>query len=77
VTCLDGSEATYAAEPSDQATLHEVNVKSFGAVGDPVTDDTAAFQPALDAVHKAQGGVVYPLRLLFANLRAAKRIWVL
>jgi hypothetical protein len=65
VTCLDGSEATYTAEPSDQAALHEVNVKSFGAVGDAVADDTV--QRALDADHKAQGGVAYapPGRYLF------------
>jgi hypothetical protein len=67
VTCLDGSEPAHAAEPSDQPALHEVNVKSFGAVGNAVADDTAAFQRALDAAHKAQGGVVYapPGRYLF------------
>src|SRR5260370_10723225 len=67
VTCLDGSKPAHAAEPSDQAVLHEVNVKSFGAVGDAVADDAAAFQRALDAVHKAQAGVVYapPGRYLF------------
>jgi hypothetical protein len=70
VTCLDGSEATYTAEPSDQVALHEVNVKSFGAVGDAVADDTV--QRALDADHKAQGGVAYapPGRYLFRGTLA-------
>ena len=67
VTCLDGSEPAHGAGPSDQAAPHEVNAKSFGAVGDAVADDTAAFQRALDAVHNARGGVVYapPGRYLF------------
>ena len=35
------------------------NVRSFGAAGDAATDDTAAFQHALDAAFKAGGGSVY------------------
>lgn len=37
----------------------EENVCTFGAIGDAVTDDSAAFQRALDAVSRAGGGVVY------------------
>lgn len=47
------SKTILAAEPDN------INVRNFGALGDGKTDDTAAFQKALDAAAKAGGGVVY------------------
>lgn len=39
-------------------TSSTVNVETFGAVGDGVTDDAAAIQSALDFAHEAGGGLV-------------------
>jgi Pectate lyase superfamily protein len=51
-------------------STHEANVRNFGARGDAVADDTAAFQRALDSVHSAGGGTVYapPGRYLFRGV---------
>jgi len=52
---------TNAVETTVQAKLSEtVSVTDFGAVGDGVTDDTAAIQAAIDAVPATGGGVHFP-----------------
>ena len=45
----------------------QANVKNFGARGNGVDDETVAFQRALEAAHRAGGGMVYapPGRYLF------------
>jgi Pectate lyase superfamily protein len=54
------------AEQSHAAGSY-INVRNHGATGDASTDDTSAFQRALDAAHNYGGGTVYapPGRYLF------------
>jgi hypothetical protein len=53
------SVGAFAGEAVPSPVSDYFNVRSFGAAGDGQTDDTAAFQKALDAAAKAGGGVVY------------------
>lgn len=45
--------------PSSQSTAPEINVRSFGAIGDAVADDTSAFQRSFEAASRSGGGSVY------------------
>ncbi len=49
-------------KPAPAAVSDNFNVRDFGALGDGKTDDTPAFQKALDAAGQANGGVVYAPR---------------
>lgn len=66
---LFGGRAAYASTDEKEGSAGPAfeNVRSFGAAGDASTDDTAAFQRALDAAHRLGGGIVYvpPGRYLF------------
>ncbi len=61
--------AVTAAEKTPTVASGRFDVRQFGAVADGQTDDTAAFQRALDAAGQAGGGVVYASRgnYLFAG----------
>ncbi len=68
---LGASLATSARadEPLTDSPPHRLDVRACGARGDGVTDDTAAFQTALDQAYEAGGGSVFvpPGRYLIAT----------
>jgi hypothetical protein len=51
--------AEHDPERDHGAIPDSLNVRTFGSKGDATSDDTAAFQRALDAAYKAGGGAVY------------------
>ena len=57
-SCCGGGDPGWRVAPSPDT----YSVRDFGAKGDGKTDDTAAFQKALDAAGQAGGGVVYAPR---------------
>jgi hypothetical protein len=61
--------STRAAESSAAPSSHHLDVRAFGAKGDGTTDDTAAFQTALNQAYQTGGGIVFvpPGRYLIAT----------
>jgi len=66
---LETPPMAQAAEPGAPASPWS-NVKTFGAAGDAATDDTAAFQKAMDAAAKSGSMTVYapPGKYLFRGV---------
>ena len=58
-TLLDSRRIAKGAENDETTASLVENVKTFGALGDAISDDTAAFQQALDSAYKSGGGTVY------------------
>jgi hypothetical protein len=70
--CPTGVAAPAAGTQPSAPVDSRYNVRDFGAVADGKTDDTAAFQAALDAAGRAGGGIVLAPRgvyLIKGNLR--------
>jgi len=67
--CLLWAMPVCAQSAAQMVVSDRYDVRQSGAVGDGKTDDTLAFQKALDAAGKAGGGIVYAPRgnYLFAG----------
>lgn len=61
-TCLALISMTWLTGAAPAPVADHYSVRDFGAAGDGRTDDTGAFQKALDAARTAGGGVVYAPR---------------
>ena len=67
---LGANPAAAVPFQTKEPAAHEVDVRSFGARGDADSDDTSAFQRALDSAHGSGGGTVYapPGQYLFRGV---------
>jgi hypothetical protein len=66
---------TGAVATNVQAKLREfVSVKDFGAIGDGVTDDTAAIQNCLNAAPEGSRVIFPPAHYYFTNLSSSKSL---
>jgi hypothetical protein len=57
--------------------INTIDVKQYGAIGDGVTNDSAAIQAAIDACAAAQGGIVYfPIGDYKCNITLAASVFL-
>jgi polygalacturonase len=54
-------ESIFRSQLMDEA-CHSVDVWQFGAKGDGVTDDSAAFQAAVDSLNGGEGRIIFPVK---------------
>ena len=56
---LESPRGAFAAPNDEPSTMQMANVRNFGAAGDGKTDDTAAFQRAIDAAQRTISRTAY------------------